>query len=126
MVTFATRKAADDRAVVEAGHGAWWGAFVGDRLVSAMGLIDAGSGLARYQSVETHPDFRNHGLAGTLVHRVGCYGLEELGARTLVMLADPGYPAVRIYRSVGFVDTEVHTQAGQTERPTSPRSPARP
>src|SRR5262245_27949190 len=32
---FATRKAEAQRAVIEAGHGAWWGAFVDGRLASA-------------------------------------------------------------------------------------------
>ena len=113
---FATAKAVTERAVVEEGHGAWWGAFVDGRLTTTMGLVRAGDGLARFQSVETHPDFRGRGLAGTLVHRVSGYGFDELGARTLVMVADPDYLAVRIYRSVGFADTEVQTQLRQTRR----------
>ena len=59
-------------------------------------------GLARFQSVETHPDFRGQGLAGTLVHEVSRYGFDQLGAHTLVMVADPDYLAIRVYRSVGF------------------------
>jgi ribosomal protein S18 acetylase RimI-like enzyme len=113
---FATAKAATERKLVEAGHGGWWGAFVDGRLVATMGLLRAGDGLARFQSVETHPDFRGRGLAGTLVHRVSRYGFDELGARTLVMVADPDYLAVRIYRSVGFADTEVQTQLKQVYR----------
>jgi ribosomal protein S18 acetylase RimI-like enzyme len=113
---FAVRKAAHDRAVCDAGHGAWWGAFVEGRLASVMGIIDAGDGLARYQSVETHPDYRNRGLAGTLVHRVARYAFDERGASTLVMVADPGYSAIRVYRSVGFTDTETQTQLIQRTR----------
>ena len=113
---FATRKAEHDRAVCDAGHGAWWGAFVDGRLASVMGLVDCGDGLARYQSVETHPDLRGRGYAGTLVHRVARYAFDELGARTLVMVADPDYLAIRIYRAVGFDDTEVQTQLQQRER----------
>jgi RimJ/RimL family protein N-acetyltransferase len=113
---FAEAKAATERALVADGHGAWWGAFVDGRLVTTMGLLRAGDGLARFQSVETHPDFRGRGLAGTLVHRVGGYGFDELGARTLVMVADPDYLAVRIDRSVGFDDTEVQTQLKQVRR----------
>jgi len=113
---FATRKGAYERSLVEAGHGAWWGAFLGDRLVSGMGLFAAGEGLARFQSVETHPDLRGRGLAGTLVHRVSRYGYEDLGAHTLVMVADPGYHAIRIYRSVGFAETEHQTQLQQLSR----------
>jgi RimJ/RimL family protein N-acetyltransferase len=113
---FATTKAVYERGLVEAGHGTWWGAFVDGRLVTSMGLVRASEGLARFQSVETHPDFRGRGLAGTLVHRVSRWGFDELGARTLVMVADPDYLAIRIYRSVGFADTEVQTQLKQVPR----------
>jgi ribosomal protein S18 acetylase RimI-like enzyme len=113
---FAVRKAAHDRSICDAGHGAWWGAFIEGRLVSVMGIIDAGDGLARYQSVETHPNFRGRGLAGTLVHRVARYAFDERGARTLVMVVDPDYLAIRVYQSVGFDDTETQTQLIQRNR----------
>lgn len=45
------------------------------------------------------------------MHEVGRYGFDELGARTLVMVADPDYPAIRVYRSVGFEDAETQLQA---------------
>lgn len=113
---FAERRAVSDRALCEAGHATWWGAFLGERLVASMGLVDAGDGLARFQEVQTHPDHRGRGIAGTLVHRVASHGFDELGARTLVMVADPDYLAVRVYRSVGFRDTEVQTQLEQRSR----------
>ncbi len=111
---FCERKAASNRRLVEAGHGAWFGAFEAGRLRTSMGLLRASEGLARFQSVETHPDARGRGLAGTLVHHVSRYGLEELGAHTLVIVTDPESSAIRIYRSVGFADTESQLQA---ERP---------
>lgn len=104
------------RSLVDAGHGAWFGAFEDGRLLSGMGLFRAGTGLARFQSVETRPDARGRGLAGTLVHHVSGYGFRDLGARTLVMVADPDYPAIRIYRSVGFAATETQLQA---EKPST-------
>jgi ribosomal protein S18 acetylase RimI-like enzyme len=107
---FVTAKTRAERRLVEAGYGAWWGAFEGERLLASMGLFTASEGLARFQQVKTHPDARGRGLAGTLVHRVSRYGFEELGARTLVMVADPDYLAIRIYRSVGFADTERQLQ----------------
>ena len=55
---FLPRKAAANRALVDAGHGHWWGAFVDDRLVASLGIFRAGDGLARFQNVKTHPDFR--------------------------------------------------------------------
>ncbi len=103
---FSTRRAASDRRLVEGGHGRWYGAFLGGRLVCSMGLFTASPGLARFQSVKTHPDHRGRGLAGTLTHVVARFGLDELGVSTLVMVADPAYLAIRVYRSVGFTDTE--------------------
>ena len=108
---FCTRRAAADRGLVDGGHGRWYGAFVGEQLVSSMGLFTASPGLARFQNVKTHPDHRGQGLAGTLTHVVARYGFDELGAETLVMVADPTYLAIRVYRSVGFRDTEVLLQA---------------
>ncbi len=117
---FVVGRARTNRALTEAGHGGWFGAFLGDRLASQMGLLAASPGLARFQSVETSPDVRGRGLAGTLVQHVSRYGLGELGARTLVMVADPDYLAIRVYRSVGFTGSETQLQA---ERPP-PRPPA--
>jgi ribosomal protein S18 acetylase RimI-like enzyme len=104
---YCTRRAAADRRMVDAGYGRWYGAFLDGHLVCSMGLFVAGPGLARFQNVKTHPDHRGQGLAGTLTHVVARFGLDELAAETLVMVADPTYLAIRVYRSVGFADTEV-------------------
>lgn len=106
---------ATSRELSEAGHGGWFGAFLGGRLVSQMGLLTAGPGLARFQSVGTHPDARGPGLAGTLVHHTSRHGFGDLGAQTLVMVADPEYLAIRAYRSVGFAVSE--NQLGVQRRP---------
>jgi GNAT superfamily N-acetyltransferase len=114
---FSERRVADQRRIAEAGHGSWFGAFQNGRLAAQLGLYSDGGPIARFQNVETHPLARRQGLAGTLVHRAGRYGLDTLGARTLVMVADPGYSAIRIYRSVGFADRETQV--------TLQREPAR-
>ena len=65
---FLAAQQAAKRGLTEAGHGAWFGAFLDGTLVAQLGLItvETGeSGLARYQSVETHPAARRRGLAGT-------------------------------------------------------------
>ncbi len=110
---FVNRRTASNRALSEDGHGAWFGAFLGGVLVAQLGLVGASPGLARFQSVETHPDHRRRGLAGTLVHTASEYGFAELGATTLVMVADPGYHAIRVYRSLGFTDGETQLQVEQ-------------
>jgi GNAT superfamily N-acetyltransferase len=89
--------------MIEAGHGQFWGAFVGDQLASSLGLFIWGE-VGRFQSVVTHPDFRRRGLCGTLVFEVSKRGLERV--KTLVMVADPEYVAAGIYESVGFRATE--------------------
>lgn len=108
---FATRRAEAERRVVEQGHGEWFGAFDDGRMLAGLGVFRAGDGLGRFQEVETHPEARGHGLAGTLVHAAGTFALTELGVTTLVVVADPEAAAVRIYRSVGFTDTETQLQA---------------
>jgi ribosomal protein S18 acetylase RimI-like enzyme len=113
---FVVAKTASQRRAVESGAGTWWGAFAGDRLLSSMGLFLASPGLCRFQEVKTHPDARGRGLAGTLVHEVSRFGFEDLGAETLVMVADPDYLAIRVYRAVGFADTE--TQLGAERKPS--------
>jgi predicted GNAT family acetyltransferase len=102
---FLAAQQAAKRALTEAGHGAWSGAFLDGALVSQLGLITVGSGLARYQNVETHPAARRRGLAGTLVWHAGATALTG-GTRTLVMVAEPDDDAIRVYRSVGFTVTE--------------------
>jgi GNAT superfamily N-acetyltransferase len=113
--TFLHARVAAERALTEAGHGVWFGAFLNGELVAQLGLVTDGKGIARYQNVETHPSARRKGLAGTLVWQAGRYGLTDLGASTLVMLADPLDVAIRVYRSVGFTDTE--TQVGFERQP---------
>jgi ribosomal protein S18 acetylase RimI-like enzyme len=115
---YAERSTETNRALVRAGRGAWFGAFQDGQLLSQLGLYGAGAGRARFQHVETHPDARRRGLAGSLVHHVSRYGLDELGAATLVMVADPGYVAIDLYRSVGFRDTE--SQLSIERRPPKP------
>ena len=44
------------------------------------------------------------------MHRASRYGHDDLGARTLVMVADPEHAAIRLYRSLGFADVESQLQ----------------
>jgi ribosomal protein S18 acetylase RimI-like enzyme len=91
--------------MVSAGLGAWFGTFVGDRLVGDLGIFCSGE-LARYQSVQTHPDFRRRGIAGALVYQAAIYALEDHNLETLVIVAEADSPAQRLYQSIGFQFTE--------------------
>lgn len=108
--TFAVQKAASTREQVEQGRGVWLGAFLEGRLVSTLGIFETEPGVARYQSVETDPDHRRGGLAGTLVHQAARSAFDTMKAKTLVMVADPEYVAIRIYRALGFQQTETMLQ----------------
>jgi ribosomal protein S18 acetylase RimI-like enzyme len=87
----------------------WYGAFGEGRLLSWLGVVADGAGLARFQSVETHPDARRRGLASALVEHAGRIALDG-GATTLVIVADPTYHAIGIYRALGFVEQETQVQ----------------
>jgi ribosomal protein S18 acetylase RimI-like enzyme len=113
---FVEVRAAVRRRAVAAGAGFWVGAFVDGRLVSQLGVLRAGGGLGRYQDVETHPDFRRRGLAGTLVAQAGETMLDAEGVHTLVMVADPDDEAIRLYRSLGFVESEHQLEASLAPR----------
>lgn len=124
---FLERKFKAVRAAVEDGHGAWWGAWlppsgsrVGDRSggrraggrpVANLGLFWSG-GLARFQDVETDPDFRRRGICRSLVYSA-CASImaagdgagRSSGAPPLAPLfvIKPEDAAVRrIYEAVGF------------------------
>jgi RimJ/RimL family protein N-acetyltransferase len=107
---FAQRRLELMRRLQDRGCGAWFGAFLDGRLVSNLGVFTDGSGLARYQNVATHPGYRNRGLAGTLAYTAGRHALDTMGAHTLVIVADPADVAIRVYRSLGFVDAETQVQ----------------
>jgi ribosomal protein S18 acetylase RimI-like enzyme len=89
------------RAMTQAGRGAWLGAFLNECLVGALGLFCEGQ-IGRFQEVSTHPDYRRQGICGTLIHHATRYGLAELGAQRLVIVAEAGDAAVRVYQSAGY------------------------
>lgn len=112
-VDFATATTSQQRELVEAGHGTWWGGFQDGALVSSLGLIAVGDGLARFQEVKTHPAARRRGWAGTLVHHAGQDAFARLGTGQLVIVADPADTAIGVYRSVGFEHREIVLQASR-------------
>lgn len=102
------------RRLVEGGLGSWFGAFQGERMVAGCGLFGRGA-TRRFQSVETHPDFRRRGLCSGLIREVCRRGLAQDGARRLVIVAGDGEPAEQIYKRIGF--RELQRQMGAFLRP---------
>ena len=101
-------RAVSRRRIAEQGLlGAWFGAFAGGRLVSQLGLFRARDRASPGTSTSKPIRRRaRRGLAGTLVWSAGRYGLDQLGAHALVIVADPAEEPIRLYRSVGFADAE--------------------
>ncbi|HVZ40780.1 MAG TPA: GNAT family N-acetyltransferase [Candidatus Kapabacteria bacterium] len=106
---FLRRRIGNRRHMIGLGMGAWFGAFLGDRLAGTLGLFHR-NGVGRFQDVITHPEFRRRGVCATLVHHVAGIGLGRWGCRQLAMVADPNYHAARIYERLGFRPVErTHT-----------------
>jgi GNAT superfamily N-acetyltransferase len=106
FMTFARQKNAQERRLVDTKRGTRFGAFVDGVLASTAGIFVTEEGVARFQSVETHPDHRRRGLAAATVHAAGRHALDHLDVRTLVIVADTDGDAIRIYRGLGFTDAE--------------------
>lgn len=110
---FIAARDATRRALAGTGHGAWFGAFLDGQLASQLGVFSDRRGVARYQEVATHPDARRQGLAATLLCHAGRYATGHLAATTLVIVADPGEPAIGLYRAVGFADHETEVSVSR-------------
>jgi ribosomal protein S18 acetylase RimI-like enzyme len=110
---FVAAREATRRTLAGTGHGAWFGAFLDGQLASQLGVFSDGRGIARYQDVATHPDARRQGLAATLLCHAARYATGPLGATTLVIVADPGEPAIGVYRGVGFADRETEVSVSR-------------
>lgn len=111
---FKRRQMLDYQALTAAGMGAWFGAFLGDRLVGDLGIF-LSHGVGRFQSVGTDPAYRRRGVCSTLVYQAARYAQERMNASKLVIIADPEDQAARIYQSVGFAACE--RQMGICRRP---------
>jgi ribosomal protein S18 acetylase RimI-like enzyme len=85
--------------------GSWYGAFIADQLVADLGIFHD-KDLGRYQSVETHPDFRRQGIAGTMIYEAGRHAIAQHSIRTLVMVAEQDSDPARLYQSLGFEPKE--------------------
>jgi len=94
------------RGACEQGHGAWFGAFRDGAMLASLGIFAAGAGRARYAAVDTHPAHRRQGLARALLATAAAHARARLDAQELVILADPDYFAIDLYRSIGFRDCE--------------------
>ncbi len=101
---FMTNRIAARRDLVDAGHARWLGAWTSHgELAASMGIVvlPGEPRRARYQSVLTHPEHRRRGLARHLLQVTGQWAAAR-GAEELVIVADDGSVAGRLYRGAGF------------------------
>ena len=100
---FKTDQVTNYRLNQEKGHGHWWGAFLGDKLVGDMGLFFDPSGkIARFQNVGTAKAHRRQRVCTTLLDSVVRQSLARPGVEQLVIVTDQGSIAEQIYRALGF------------------------
>lgn len=98
------------------GLGDWYGAFYGGQLVADLGLFRDDE-VGRYQSVETHPEYRRRGIAGSMVCEAGRQAIAKYGLQVLVIAAEEASAASRLYANAGFEPAE--TQWGLERWPVS-------
>ncbi|MBN1440347.1 MAG: GNAT family N-acetyltransferase [Anaerolineales bacterium] len=93
------------RRMAACGLGDWFGAFRGRTLAADLGIFRDGK-IGRCQSVQTRPEHRRRGYAGTLVYEASRYAMDRYGLETLVIVAETDSDAGRLYRSLDFAATE--------------------
>lgn len=98
---FERRTTAVRAAMALRGEAIWVGAFSGPTLAAELGIVLVGEGLARYQSVLTHPDHRRRGLTTHLLGVADALARDR-GAKVTVIIADQDSDPGRLYRSAGF------------------------
>ncbi|MDZ7801014.1 MAG: GNAT family N-acetyltransferase [Trueperaceae bacterium] len=86
-------------------HGGWYLATLDGQPAGTMGLY-VREGLGRFQDVRVVPTLRRRGVASAMVHAVARDGFARLGAARLVIMADEGASADRIYGRLGFRQVE--------------------
>lgn len=98
------------RRAQESGKAAWLGVFSDQVLVSALGIYDCGSGIARYQKIETTPGHQRKGFASLLIREAARYAETNFNTELLVIAADPDDHPINLYRKLGFTDRESQVQ----------------
>lgn len=97
---FAARRWQSRAAATAGDRAAFFGAFRDGSQVAHLGIVRCADH-ARYQSVLTTSEHRGRGLASHLLGVAGAWAAGQ-GAVRWRILVDPGSPAARLYRSVGF------------------------
>lgn len=93
------------RAMVQAGIGMRYGAFLGDCLVAELGIY-WDRDVARFNNVGTRASHRRRGACSTLVYEASKATFSDMKRKTLVLEALSGGEAARLYGTVGFTPSQ--------------------
>ena len=88
------------KGVLSAG-GKWWMLKYKGEFVANCGLFNYGR-TARFREVTTHPRWRRQGFARILCQQVLDEGFKDPAIEQVVIVAECGSSAERVYRSIGF------------------------
>ncbi|HUS28734.1 MAG TPA: GNAT family N-acetyltransferase [Kofleriaceae bacterium] len=111
---FYQRRANWHRGLAVRGAATFWGAFDGADIVGSLGLVTLGN-VARYQDVQTLTAYRKRGIATALLVAAARDAFAK-GVQRVVIIAEAGTGADRIYSRVGF--REVEKMATALKAPT--------
>jgi ribosomal protein S18 acetylase RimI-like enzyme len=108
------------RALFRAGRGAWYVAIdpASSEVAASCGVVVT-AGRGRFQIVDTALAHRRRGICSRLVVEAARRALDDYGAERLVIVADAGYHALGLYRSLGFQPTETVSGACLASRADS-------
>ena len=82
--------------------GVWLGAFDGEQLAGSCGIFATEEGIARYQDVGVLPQYRNRGIARSLLGHAARYAAQYLRAQRFVIVADAHDFPRKLYERAGF------------------------
>lgn len=99
--SYLSNKTKSRKSQISKGLGQWFGAFDGDRLAGDMGIFH-NSALIRYQSVQTHEDFRRRGVCSALLCTCLDWAKTRAPKALAVIVAHADSDAGRLYRRAGF------------------------
>ncbi len=100
------KKLATWRNLTKKKAGGWYNAYLNGRVVGGVGTYQARDTFV-VEEVATHPDFRRRGVARTAVYSACRQAIEHPNVEQLLLYADHGSAAERMYEQIGFRTLEL-------------------
>jgi ribosomal protein S18 acetylase RimI-like enzyme len=105
-LVFLRRRQQELRETFRQGRGAWYLALLDGAVAGSLGIVVTDK-RARYQVVDTMPEFRRRGVARRLVFDAARDACSKHPIHHFVIAADPDYHAIVIYEGLGFERVEL-------------------